>query len=216
VEAAPAPTIQEQENNLRLRLQELERGEEIQREAHAAQQAAQAQIRANLEPAGPNDEKPQPKLSERDLEWLGARPGVEHDPEFMVMAQNTPGYGTDRFYDILSVAFPVERYRRVEPQPQQQPAPALATEKRPQDMTDEDIIREAARINNERNANQYLYSAPPSRDIPSAATGRPVARVTLSHAEREMARLLGQDEITYAKNKQRMLEAKRLGMYPDA
>jgi hypothetical protein len=208
--AVPAPNIQQQENNLRQRIAEQEQAERIQREAY------QAQMRANLDVAGPNDEKPQPKLSQKDLEWLGQRPGVEHDPEFLTMVQNTPGYGTDRFYQILSVAFPAERYRRIEPQPQPQPAPALATEKRPQDMTDEDIIREAARINGERNANQYLYSAPPSRDIPSAATGRPVARITLSHAEREMARLLGQDEVTYAKNKARMLEEKRRGMHPDS
>src|SRR6516165_7870276 len=137
-EAAPAPTIQEQENVLRRRLQEQDNAERIQQEAFAAQQAAQAQIRANLDVAGPNDERPPSKLSERDLQWLGQRPGVEHDPEFLTMAQNTPGYGTDRYYDILSYAFPAKRYRRVEPAPQPQPAPQMATEKRAADLTDEE------------------------------------------------------------------------------
>jgi hypothetical protein len=48
-----------------------------------------------------------PKLSERDHAFLGARPGIDRNPEFRRVAASLPGYGTDRFYAALEALFPV-------------------------------------------------------------------------------------------------------------
>ncbi len=59
-------------------------------------------------------------------------------------------------------------------------------------------------------------SAPPSRDVPSATTGRPQSsRVELSPQEREIARLSGIDEITYAKGKLELERRKGMGHYQE-
>jgi hypothetical protein len=201
--ASPSP-----DNLLRQRVADLGRAEQIQREA-------QAQIASNMDVRGVNDEPPKMQLSQRDLEWLGRRPGIERDPEFLRMASFTPGYGTDRFYQILDAAFPVENWRRQEPPPQPQPEPQLATEPRRHEYTDAEIIAEAKRIQAEQNHNAKLYSAPPSREIPSPASGQRQRFVQLTAEERQMARSLGLSEAEWARQKLRVAEEKRLGLHQD-
>lgn len=59
-------------------------------------------------------------------------------------------------------------------------------------------------------------SAPVSRDAPSLSTGRATStRVELSAEQREHARISGVDDVTYAKNFQRMLEMKKQGHYQE-
>jgi hypothetical protein len=193
---------------LRQRVADLERAEQIQRDA-------QAQIRSNMDVRGPNDEPPKMQLSERDLEWLGQRPGIERDPEFIRMASNMPGYGTDRFYDILSMAFPVENWRRQEAPPQPTPEPQLATEPRRHEYSDEEILREAKRIEREHAEAAKLYSAPVSREPPGMSSGQRPMRIQLSVEERQMAKSLGLSEQEYAKQKARMLTEKKAGFHPD-
>lgn len=61
-----------------------------------------------------------------------------------------------------------------------------------------------------------IVGAPPSRDTPSAGTGRPTStRVTLSADERESARASGITDIEYAKQKLALIEAKKSGRYGD-
>ncbi len=57
-----------------------------------------------------------------------------------------------------------------------------------------------------------VVSAPPSRSAPSPTTGRPSnTRITLTPEQREIARLSGIDEITYARQLQKMNELKASG-----
>ena len=61
-----------------------------------------------------------------------------------------------------------------------------------------------------------MPSAPPSRDVPSASTGRPQSsRIELTPEEREVARLSGIDELTYARNKRELERRKANGMYQE-
>lgn len=56
-------------------------------------------------------------------------------------------------------------------------------------------------------------AAPPSRSATSPSTGRASStRITLTPEQREAAKMSGIDEITYAKNLQRMLDAKAQGL----
>lgn len=61
-----------------------------------------------------------------------------------------------------------------------------------------------------------IFSAPPSREAPSAETGRPTTtRITLTAAQREAARDAGVDEVTYAKNLLLLQQRKKEGHYTE-
>jgi len=65
-----------------------------------------------------------------------------------------------------------------------------------------------------RQRNTVVTQAPPTRDVPSAGTGKPVStKVTLTAEEREIARMSGISEIEYAKQKLKLQELKRNGHY---
>jgi hypothetical protein len=155
---------------LRARLAEIEAAERFQK----------TQIASQMAPAEPKPPEP-PKLSERDLEFLGARPGIDRDPRLPVVAQAfaaTLGHDTDEFYSAMANAFPIERYRRVEPQtngsePQrasEPPKPAPPPPRRPY--------------------NGPPVSAPISREPPAMSSGqRPSSQqsVRLSPDQREIS-----------------------------
>src|SRR5262245_32242296 len=63
----------------------------------------------------------------------------------------------------------------------------------------------------------HIASAPPSRSeyAGSMPPAEASARVTLSAAEREVAALAGVDEVTYAKNKLKLLQMKKAGLIRD-
>lgn len=58
-----------------------------------------------------------------------------------------------------------------------------------------------------------IVSAPVSREAPSAETGRPATRITLTALQREAARDSGVDEVTYARNLLELERRKKNGMY---
>src|SRR5262245_48852545 len=93
IEPAAAPAAEPAgASNIREQLAALQAGEGLlqrqREEEHRARLAAQMKIEQQ-----PKQE--QPKLSERDLEFLGARPGIQNDPNFFRTAGALPGYGTD-------------------------------------------------------------------------------------------------------------------------
>lgn len=64
-------------------------------------------------------------------------------------------------------------------------------------------------------ARPQIVSAPPSREAPSASGRSAPTRVTLTAQEREIAASAGIDEITYARNKLKMLQMKAEGHYKE-
>jgi hypothetical protein len=58
-----------------------------------------------------------------------------------------------------------------------------------------------------------IVSAPPTREAPSATGRTSPTRVTLTASEREIAAASGIDEITYARNKLKMMQMKQEGHY---
>jgi hypothetical protein len=105
--SASAAPVSDERESLRARLAEIERAEQFQR----------AQIASQMAPE-PKPPEP-PKLSEKDYEFLGERPGVERDPRLAPTAQALGAvfqYGSDAFYRALRDASPITDYRRVEPQ----------------------------------------------------------------------------------------------------
>lgn len=65
-----------------------------------------------------------------------------------------------------------------------------------------------------RQRTTVVTQAPPTRDVPSAGTGKPSStKVTLTAEEREIARLNEISEIEYAKQKLKLQELKRTGHY---
>lgn len=84
----------------------------------------------------------------------------------------------------------------------QKPAPAATEEE------DEEVRPVQAKRN-------VVTQAPPTREAPSPSTGKAPSssKITLSPEEREVARLSGIDEVTYAQNKVKLAELKKNGHY---
>ena len=174
------------------------------RELQAAERAAAEHMRSQQELINSHlrieKEQPQPpEFSQRDLEFLGSRPGIEKDQRFVQMAASLPSFGihwnTPDFYRTLEAAFPVEHYRRVEqPKPEPDKAPAYAEEVE----------------------DQPPVSAPISGEVPSGGRYVPSASsYRLSPEEREIARASNMSEVDYARNRLRLEEMKRRGLVQD-
>jgi hypothetical protein len=221
--AAPVPDTREV---LQKRLQELEAAE-----AKAAQlRQQQAEIAAQMVREQKQPEAP--KLSERDLQFIGARPGIERDVRMAHMANGLEAagiaYGTERFYQMMEAAFPLSDYRRTEPtngnatpQPTPQPAPHISPERfaKPETNVDALMLAESRRIEAEpisREPIPHGTMAPPSRESYSYSTGqRMPGRVVLSRDERDLARSCGVSMEDWAKGKLRMEERRRAGLLQD-
>src|SRR5262245_13443734 len=109
--------------------------------AAAAPQSPPPEAPRTIEPEAPPTAAPestaqpspeqQLQLSERDRQFLGARPGVEKDPRLGQVVQSLASvYGNDAdgFYAALNRAFPIENYRRIEPSPENKFEPQRAME----------------------------------------------------------------------------------------
>jgi hypothetical protein len=179
-----------EDQGLQARLRELQDAERAAADHMAAQKVMiQAQMQRDTPPPEP------PKFSERDLQFLGARPGIEKDQSFCAMAASLPRFGihwdTPEFYRTLAAAFPLENYRRVEqPKPDDKP-PAFA----------EDDDRPSV-------------SAPISRSVPSGGRYSPTS-TTLSADERAVARAAGMSDVQYARQKLLLLQRKAAGLIQD-
>jgi hypothetical protein len=230
--AAPVPT--DDREALRKRLTELEAAER-----NAAQlRQQQAEIRAQMLREQPPPEAP--RFSERDLAFIGARPGIERDPRMAHMVNGLEGagiaYGTERFYQMMEAAFPLSDYRRVEPEPKPvapaapaapapvAPAPvsngnASNVYAKPDSNIDALMLAESRRMESDparepvHHTNAAIVSAPVSRESFSYSTGRPTqSRVVLSRDERDLARSCGVSESEWARGKLKMEARRRAGL----
>jgi hypothetical protein len=218
---SPVPDTKEA---LQKRLAELEAAE-----AKAAQlRQQQAEIRAQMVREQKQPEAP--KLSQRDLEFIGARPGIERDVRMAHMANGLEAagiaYGTERFYQMMEAAFPLSDYRRTEPangnatpepQPTPQPAPQPHRQRFAKPETDIDalMLADSRRTGAEprREYNGGIHSAPPSRESFSPSTGRPTAgRVVLSADERALARSCGVSDQEWAMGKVKLEQRRKAGL----
>jgi hypothetical protein len=153
----------------------------------------QAQIEAQMRLEKLEKEQPKPEFSERDIEFMGARPGIDKNPEFFQMAQGLPmlgiNYGTDRFYNMLESAFPVSDFRRVESTKPETKPPAYAKEE-----------------------DRPVMSAPISRELPSNGYRLGPSSYRLSPEERQIAKASGMSDVDYARGRLRLEELKRRGL----
>jgi hypothetical protein len=170
--------------------------------AELRQQERAQEFRANLAANMQQEPKQQeaPQLSEKDREWLGARPGVERDPNVAQAAQALGfvyGAGTDDFYHAMSLKFPISNYRRIEPK-QSEDAPAHHPTPEPEAPPTRPRIP---------------VQAPVSRSEPGGSYTPSPSSVKLSATEREIARASGQSDTEYAKMKIKLAELKKAGHY---
>ena len=207
-ETPDAPALSD--SSLRDRLAQLERAQQIQQQIHT-----QIQM-------------PQP--TERDLEFIRARPGVLSDPEFLRVVRGLPNWPSDEFYATLESHFPVHQSRPEPSPPQPEPkeppavqhvppprptngaAPRYASEvRRPGDQAREDeaLLRAAAA---EQARGGPVYAAPPTREVNYSGRPAPTSRITLTPAEREICRINKISEVDYAKGKAQLAARKASGM----
>jgi hypothetical protein len=208
---------------LKRRLAELEAAERNAAQLRQQQAEIQAQmVREQQQPEAP-------KLSERDLAFIGARPGIDRDPRLAHMANGLEGagiaYGSNRFYEMLEAAFPLSDYRRAESIPPNMSAPVsapngdtphISPERFAQpESIDARMIAEAKAMEAPEPI-QYdggIHSAPPSRESFSYSTGRATpGRVVLSRDERDLARSCGVSETEWAKGKLKLEARRRAGL----
>ena len=211
---------------LQKRLAELEAAEKNA----AALRQRQAEIQAQMVREQKQPEAP--KLSERDLAFIGARPGIERDVRMAHMANGLEAagiaYGTERFYQMMEAAFPLSDYRRTEPTngnatPQPTPQqPHISPERFAQPETDVDalMLAESRRVEAEPISREpmptYGAVAPPSRESYSYSTGqRMPGRVVLSRAERDLARSCGVSMEDWARGKIKLEQRRQAGLLQD-
>jgi len=130
----------------------------------------------------------QPQLPPHVVEWLNAHPQFKNDP-----------YENSRinyfFHESVREGYKpysVEQIGRIEEML------GITGENKREQKT------------NERAS---IMSAPVSRDVPASGGSRPGTKITLTREEKEMARVSGITEVEYAKQKQRLAEAKANGTY---
>jgi hypothetical protein len=193
-----APTLsdikpEQNDGALQQRLRELQEAERATaKHMRSQQELINSHLRIDKEQPQP------PEFSQRDLEFLGSRPGINQNPQFVQMAASLPAfgiqYGTPEFYRTLEAAFPIEDFRRVEKPKPEVEAPAYAEEQDDRPVT----------------------SAPISRSVPSGGRYRPSpSSYTLSPEEREIAKASGMSDIDYARGRLRLEDLKRRGLVQD-
>lgn len=78
------------------------------------------------------------------------------------------------------------------------------------------IDTETEEVAPQKQRTQVVTQAPPTREVPSAATGKPQStRVVLSPEQREIARLNGLTDAEYAKQVQKLEQLKKSGHYQE-
>jgi len=166
------------ESALRDLLAAQDRAEQYQRDF-------QKQLASQMLPDAPQPEPP--KLSERDLEFIGARPGIDKDPRLghaaVSLEQLGIRWGTDRFYETLGSMFPLSDYRRVEPEPKPTGEPVQLATEAPSPAVPATPAPQVERVG-------PVTSAPVSREAPSLSSAgyRPSASaIKLSPDQRQIA-----------------------------
>ena len=197
-DSVPFPPGQDA-NALQAQLAAVQQAEAAQREAFEQQR----QIAAAMQIERQQPKEP-PQLSERDLQFLGARPGIQSDPTFsqsIAALAHVYQYGSDDFYKAMEMKYPVSNFRRVEPkQHEDSPPPRIVEREEP------------------KPSRRVVTSAPVSRNesgAPSSYTPSP-SSVKLSPAEREIAAGAGMSDADYARNKLRLAKLKESGFYNES
>src|SRR5262245_26598940 len=212
--ASASPAEEAGKAALRQRLQEMERAEQINREAVQQHLAAEPQ-----EQRQPTFEEAIAHLPERIQRWCRADPRLASDPERIAQAQychhvvrrEVGEEFTDNYYDRMEQMLGLREQPKPQPKgkgaqqatrPQHTPAPAPRAP-------------DHSRGQASAPARQYAgppVSAPPTRETPSYTTGRPIGRrAPLTTAEIEIARSSGISPEEYAANKERMERMKQSG-----
>jgi hypothetical protein len=193
-ETLPLPPPQQPQEDaataLQRRLAELDRAAQLQ-----------AETLANMQLDKPQPKPEEPQFSERDLQWLGARPGIEKDPTVGPTANALAyafGNGTDEFYRAMDVRFPIDHYRRIESKqdevPAMPPRAASETEAPPTEW-------------------RVVTSAPVSRGVPSDSYVPSPGKVHLSKDEMDIAAASNMTPVEYAREKLKLEALKKQGHY---
>jgi hypothetical protein len=169
------PNPQPDVSVLQQQLAAVQQAEAAQREAFERQRQIAAAMAIERE-----QPKEPPQLSEKDLEWLGARPNVQADPTFsqsVAALAHVYKYGSDDFYRALDLRYPVSNFRRVEPKYEDSPASSGTVLETPPE---------------ERPQRRIVTSGPVSRSGGASGGYVPSANsVKLTAAEAEVARSAG-------------------------
>jgi len=212
---SPADKAAKEAIALQLRLKEMERAEQLNREA-VQQQPPQAAEPQQQQPQGPTLEQVIAHLPERAKRLYRAHPEFATDPEkaaqiqycHHVAAREVGEQFTDPYFDrmeqMLGIA-PRTNGQAQQQRPIERPSPAPAA---PLPRYESRLVRQ------QRSA--VPVSAPPTRDVPSMATGRPTGGpVRLTAEQREVARFSGISEQEYARQLERMNRMKASGEIDD-
>jgi hypothetical protein len=195
-----APSQEEvAQSALQTQMAALKLAEQQQREAFEAQAQIAAAMR--IEKAQPKQEPAQ--LSEKDYEFLGARPGIQNDPTFgqsVAALAHTFQYGSDAFYKAMELKYPVSDFRRIEKQHEDEPHHHPATEE-----PEKPPARQRGPVT----------SAPVSRSEPGGSYTPSPSSVKLSATEREIARQSNMTDREYAEQKLRLQGLKKQGHYSE-
>ena len=108
LEEARDELLQPDVSALQSQLAAQKNAELVQQQAFEQQRLLHAQMQTKREPPAA------PQLSEKDYEWLGARPGVEKDPTLGQTANALAfvyGARTPAYYQALDMKYPVSNYR---------------------------------------------------------------------------------------------------------
>ena len=190
-DSIPDPSV----SALQAQLAAVKQAELVQQQAFEQQRQIAAAMQ--IEKAQPQEP---PQLSERDLQFLGSRPGVQNDPTFNQSVQalaHVYQYGSDDFYQALDLRYPRSHYRREEPR--HEPEPPAIVERN---------------VEEPKPTRRIVTSAPVSRS--GAPSGDYVAgpdSVKLTAEERHFAAQSGVSEAEYGRNKLRLAALKKSGMY---
>jgi hypothetical protein len=198
-DSTPLPQSGPDVSVLQAQIAAQKQAELVQQQAFEAQRQIAAQMAIEKTP-----KQEPPQLSERDLEFLGARPGIQSDPSFnqsVAALAHVYKYGSDDFYKAMELKYPVSDFRRLEPKHQEDrpDAPAFMETK----MEEKPAQR------------RVVVSAPVSRSgQPSGGDYSPSpSRVKLSAAERQIAAQSGLTDAQYAEQKIKMERLKASGFY---
>ena len=210
---SPADVAAKDAIALQLRLKEMERAEQLNREA-VQQQPPQAAEPQPQQPQQPTLEQYISHLPERVQRWYRKHPEFATDPEKAAQVQychhvarrETGQEFTDPYYDRMEsmLGLVPATNGQTQHRPIERPSPAPAPPP----------PRYEAPIRQQRSA--VPVSAPPTRDVPSMATGRPTGGpVRLTPQQFEAAKFSGISPEEYAKQLQKMNRMKASGEIDD-
>jgi len=208
---SPADVAAKDAIALQLRLKEMERAEQLNRQPQQQQPPQAAEPQQQQQPQAPTLEDVIAHLPERAKRLYREHPEFATDPEkaaqiqycHHVAAREVGEQFTDPYFDRIEQMLGIARRSNGQTQ-QHRPSPAPAAPPRSHE----------APIRQQRSA--IPVSAPPTRDVPSMATGRPTGGpVKLTAEQFEAAKFSGISPQEYARQLERMNRMKASGEIDD-